>query len=138
MKKIVLILVVVSAIIAGSVLIGGFLSSDDKQTNSSSSSTQQTNNTTTASPQSQATPGQTYTLAQVAEKSSPDDCWIIISGNVYDVTDYLTEHPGGADRITPFCGKDATQAFATRGGDGTHSSTAQSIKDNYLVGSLAN
>lgn len=138
MKKIVLILVVVSAIIAGSVLIGGFLSSEDTKTTNTSSSTQTTNSDTSATPQSQANPGQTYTLDQVAEKSNPDDCWIIISGNVYNVTDYLTQHPGGADRITPFCGKDATQAFATRGGDGSHSSTAQSIKDNYLIGSVAN
>ena len=24
-----------------------------------------------------------------------DDCWVIIKGKVYDVTDYVDEHPGG-------------------------------------------
>jgi cytochrome b involved in lipid metabolism len=26
-----------------------------------------------------------------------DDCWIIIEGFVYDVSDFVVEHPGGDD-----------------------------------------
>lgn len=40
-----------------------------------------------------------YTLEEVAKHKSSDDLWIVIDGNVYDVTDYVEEHPGGADLI---------------------------------------
>lgn len=63
-------------------------------------------------------------VVAVAEHASPADCWIIVSSKVYDVTTYLARHPGGAFRITPYCGKDATVAFQTQGGEGTHSSVA--------------
>ncbi len=75
----------------------------------------------------QATSGATVSLAlaNIATHSTPQDCWIIISSKVYDVTNYLNLHPGGRNRIIPYCGQDATQAFATKGGQGQHSSQAQ-------------
>ncbi|CAG7969138.1 unnamed protein product [Penicillium salamii] len=38
-------------------------------------------------------------------------CWIAIHGNVYDVTEFLNAHPGGAKVILQSAGKDASQAF---------------------------
>lgn len=38
-----------------------------------------------------------YTLKDVAAHSSPKNCWIIIKGTVYDVTEFLPQHPGGAE-----------------------------------------
>lgn len=29
--------------------------------------------------------------------SDSTDCWIIVNGKVWDVTQYLVNHPGGAD-----------------------------------------
>lgn len=57
---------------------------------------------------------------------------------MYAVSGYLNLHPGGASRIIPYCDKDATQAFQTRGGTGTHSSSAYSILSNYRIGILNN
>lgn len=34
--------------------------------------------------------------AEVAKHNTPSSCWIVISGKVYDVTQYLEHHPGGA------------------------------------------
>ncbi|KAI0741103.1 glyoxylate dehydrogenase [Earliella scabrosa] len=48
---------------------------------------------------------------QVAEHASRDSCWIIVHGKVYDVTDFLDEHPGGAKIILKYAGKDATEAY---------------------------
>ncbi|KAI0343674.1 glyoxylate dehydrogenase [Trametopsis cervina] len=48
---------------------------------------------------------------QVAEHSSRDSCWIIVHGKVYDVTEFLDEHPGGARIILKYAGKDATEAY---------------------------
>ena len=28
-----------------------------------------------------------------------EDCWIVVSGKVYDVTEFLDEHPGGFDIV---------------------------------------
>jgi cytochrome b involved in lipid metabolism len=76
------------------------------------------------------------TAAEVAKHNKPSDCWIIISGNVYDVGSYLALHPGGTDVIVPFCGRDATQAFNTQGGRGRHSSRATTELQKHLVGPL--
>ena len=40
--------------------------------------------------------------------SSRESCWVIIKGEVYDVTDFLDDHPGGAAIILKYGGKDAT------------------------------
>lgn len=40
--------------------------------------------------------------------SSRESCWVIIKGEVYDVTDFLDDHPGGPDIILKYGGKDAT------------------------------
>lgn len=52
-----------------------------------------------------------YSLAQVAEHATPEDCWAAVEGNVYDLTSWIAEHPGGEDRIIALCGTDATTAF---------------------------
>merc|ERR1740133_921834 len=52
-----------------------------------------------------------YTLADVAKHISKTDCWVVVSGNVLDVTSFLSEHPGGELAILTFGGKDATEEF---------------------------
>ena len=42
------------------------------------------------------------TLAEIAAHNSPSDCWVVIHGQVYDVTEFLTRHPGGAQRECGF------------------------------------
>ncbi|KAF8844046.1 hypothetical protein BDN67DRAFT_963536 [Paxillus ammoniavirescens] len=53
----------------------------------------------------------TYTLAQVAEHKTTASCWVIIRNKVYDVTDFLFDHPGGPQVIVDFGGQDATAAY---------------------------
>ena len=55
----------------------------------------------------------TFTLKEVAEHASKDDCWTIISGDVYDLTGYINRHPGGSE-ILRACGIDATTLFSSR------------------------
>ncbi len=50
-------------------------------------------------------------LADLAEHSTQDDCWIAIDGAVYDLTAFIDQHPGGSERIIDLCGTDATAAF---------------------------
>ncbi|KAK0208354.1 hypothetical protein DFS33DRAFT_1371792 [Desarmillaria ectypa] len=52
-----------------------------------------------------------FTLQQVAEHNTASSCWVIIKDSVYDVTDFLSEHPGGAQIVLKYAGKDATLAY---------------------------
>ena len=36
-----------------------------------------------------------FSEQDVAQHSSENDCWVIVHGKVYDVTSFLSEHPGG-------------------------------------------
>ncbi len=77
------------------------------------------------------------TLDEVAKHNSPNDCWLIINNNVYEVTNYINNHPGGAKRIISFCGQDATTAFATKGNKNKpHSSSANQILESFKIGFL--
>jgi len=90
------------------------------------------------SPAQTIPPAQTVklTMQEIARHNNAQSCWLLIGGKVYDVTSYINSHPGGADRILQNCGKEATQAFATQGGKGTHSQTAQNMLADYFIGNL--
>lgn len=33
---------------------------------------------------------------EIAVHKTPEDCWIVVDNQVWDVTDFLEEHPGGS------------------------------------------
>lgn len=49
--------------------------------------------------------------AEVAKHNTRESCWVVLYGNVWDVTDFLDEHPGGAKIILKLAGKDATEEY---------------------------
>lgn len=49
-----------------------------------------------------------FTKEEVSKHSTDTDCWLIIDGKVYDVTDYILDHPGG-DSILKNAGGDASE-----------------------------
>lgn len=51
------------------------------------------------------------TKEELAKHKTADDCWIEIGGNVYNVTDFLADHPGGKKAILMYAGKGATAEF---------------------------
>ena len=52
-----------------------------------------------------------YTREEVAQHKESTDCWVILHGQVYDVTKWLGKHPGGARLIMHYAGQDATVSF---------------------------
>eukprot|EP00510_Aplanochytrium_minuta_P000552 CAMPEP_0184015404 /NCGR_PEP_ID=MMETSP0954-20121128/6287_1 /TAXON_ID=627963 /ORGANISM="Aplanochytrium sp, Strain PBS07" /LENGTH=72 /DNA_ID=CAMNT_0026296175 /DNA_START=435 /DNA_END=653 /DNA_ORIENTATION=- len=50
-------------------------------------------------------------MDEVKKHTSADDCWIVIKGNAYNVTEFLPDHPGGKKAILMYAGKDATEEF---------------------------
>ncbi|KAF8629566.1 hypothetical protein AX15_003379 [Amanita polypyramis BW_CC] len=47
----------------------------------------------------------------IAKHNTRQSCWIIVHGKVYDVTEFLDDHPGGSKIILKYAGKDATQEY---------------------------
>ena len=78
----------------------------------------------------------TLSVSEVAKHSSASDCWQIINGGVYQVTEYLNTHPGGASRMIPYCGTDATVAYDTKDGRGSHSLQAAQDLASLKLGNL--
>merc|ERR1711957_885327 len=52
-----------------------------------------------------------YTKEDVAKHTTKNDCWVILNDRVLNVTNFLSEHPGGELAILTFAGKDATEEF---------------------------
>ncbi|KAI7237368.1 Cytochrome b2 [Hortaea werneckii] len=48
---------------------------------------------------------------EIAKHNNRDDCWVIIHGKAYDVTEFLPEHPGGPKIILKYAGKDGTEEY---------------------------
>jgi len=53
----------------------------------------------------------TYTVEEVKKHNKDSDCWVILHNQVYDVTKFLNDHPGGKKAIMLYAGKDATTEF---------------------------
>ncbi len=78
-----------------------------------------------------------FTMQEIAQHNTKDDCWMVIDGKVLNLTGY-SYHPGG-DTYVPFCGTDATAAFNDEGGRGrNHSQMAFSMLDSFTIGEINN
>lgn len=58
---------------------------------------------------------------------------VIYSGLIYDVSEFAVDHPGGADLILDYAGRDISEAFETVH---PHSDTALAILADFCVGKL--
>ena len=82
-------------------------------------------------------------MSEINKHNKSTDCWMLISGNVYDITSFFGSHPGGSAVMAATCGTDATDAYMTKdpnatsttGGKG-HSSRAKYMLNNYYLGKL--
>ena len=74
-----------------------------------------------------------YSLQLVAEHATAEDCWSIVGDSVYDLTDWIAAHPGGAQRIISMCGNDSTSDYENQHA-GQRSPTA--TLDRYVIGTL--
>ncbi|MEK9179046.1 MAG: cytochrome b5-like heme/steroid binding domain-containing protein, partial [Patescibacteria group bacterium] len=52
-----------------------------------------------------------YTLANVSGHVDAESCWTIVNGSIYDLTAWVSQHPGGEEKILSICGKDGSAAF---------------------------
>ncbi|KAI1099413.1 FMN-dependent dehydrogenase-domain-containing protein [Jackrogersella minutella] len=55
--------------------------------------------------------GKLISAEEVVKHTTPESCWVVLYGNVYDVTEFLPEHPGGSKIILQLAGRDATEEY---------------------------
>merc|ERR1719387_983524 len=48
---------------------------------------------------------------EVAKHNTMEDCWVVLNGHAYDMTDFLEDHPGGVGIIMKYAGRDASKSF---------------------------
>ena len=87
--------------------------------------------TTMATP---TTTQRSYTMADVRANSTPTQCWSAIGGNVYDLTRWISAHPGGTSPIRFLCGIDGTNAFNAQH---AKQSNPMARLTSYLLGPLS-
>ncbi len=71
---------------------------------------------------------------ELARHASAKDCWMAIRGAVYDVTAYLPQHPTPPEIINAWCGKEATEAYNTKGVGRPHGQYTDQMLDAYKIG----
>ncbi|KAF9130340.1 fatty acid alpha-hydroxylase [Mortierella sp. 14UC] len=76
-----------------------------------------------------------FTQQEVAKHTKADDCWLIHNNKVYDVSDFVADHPGGEEFILDHAGKDVT-ALMKDELEHLHSDGAYEMLDELLIGSL--
>lgn len=52
-----------------------------------------------------------FTIDDIIKHNTIDDCWVIINNKIYDVTNFIGDHPGGTRVLLKFGGLDATEEF---------------------------
>ena len=75
-----------------------------------------------------------YTLAQVQTHNTSTDCWTIINNKVYNLTSYISSHPGGSSAIISLCGTNGTSAFTAQHSGNTN---ANNTVASYYIGDLS-
>jgi len=85
----------------------------------------------------------TLSLSEISKHNKQSDCFLLISGKVYDITSFFGSHPGGNSVMAATCGTDATVAYMTKdpnatssGSRSAHSSGATGMLESYYIGNL--
>lgn len=81
-------------------------------------------------------PGRTlpnFTTKDITSRKTIASCFVTRDTKVYDVTEFVDDHPGGSDLILKYGGKDVTDVMAFH----AHSDSAYGMLEEFLVGFVA-
>ena len=78
----------------------------------------------------------TIPLREVQTHNSTKSCYVTIDEKVYDVTDFLDDHPGGGELILEYAGKDVKEILLDEQSH-LHSESAYDMLDECLIGFTA-
>eukprot|EP00435_Cladocopium_sp_Y103_P054702 s1039_g17.t2 len=74
--------------------------------------------------------------SEVEKHSSKDDLWLLIDGKVYDVTSFLSLHPGGGQLVVDAAAQDSTSLFERTHGEGLRYSLR--LLNQFFIGVCEN
>ncbi|KAH7460140.1 Ceramide very long chain fatty acid hydroxylase [Fusarium oxysporum f. sp. matthiolae] len=77
----------------------------------------------------------TFTRAEVEAHNSKGSCYVSIGTKVYDVTEFAEDHPGGANLVLDYAGKDIEDILNDPDSH-SHSEATYEVLDDSLVGFL--
>lgn len=106
-------------------LIGAVLIINKSEKSFSNDGTSVKTETTTGN-----TPEPNSNTTSIANYNTADNCRTIIDGEVYDLTNWISQHPGGERAILGLCGTDGTSAFTRMHGN---SAQAKATLANFKV-----
>ncbi|SMQ55677.1 unnamed protein product [Zymoseptoria tritici ST99CH_3D7] len=55
--------------------------------------------------------GKLLSVDEISKHNTPEDCWIVVDGNVWDMTEFAPEHPGAPQIIWKHAGRDASTSY---------------------------
>ncbi|MFA5855989.1 MAG: cytochrome b5-like heme/steroid binding domain-containing protein [Candidatus Pacearchaeota archaeon] len=141
--------IIIRVVLVFLILIGGFfLMNSNNQKNKvvnnnenkirleSSESNVDNNQENINSESTQTTLTNQIKLSELSIHNKESDCWISYNNDVYDITNYIGKHPGGKNKIIPYCGtaEDFESAFT-----GKHETSKVSILEGLTYkGELLN
>ncbi|UKZ75583.1 hypothetical protein TrVFT333_003271 [Trichoderma virens FT-333] len=73
-----------------------------------------------------------YSLQEVGLHNNAGDAWMVIYGEIYDVTKYIQSHPGGVEVLVEAAGTNASEVFDNAG----HSDDAFDLMVPLRIGKL--
>lgn len=74
-----------------------------------------------------------FTDEDVVLHDNVHSCWVTRHGNVYNVTGFLADHPGGDDLLLRYAGKDVEEIMRDIG-EHDHSESAYAMLDEFQIG----
>ncbi|SNX85357.1 probable SCS7 - required for hydroxylation of ceramide [Melanopsichium pennsylvanicum] len=89
--------------------------------------------TTTTAPSSSKM--QLFSTDDVSKHNTSVSCWVIHQGKVYDVTNFVQDHPGGDDLILRYAGKDMGDIMDDPQ-EHSHSDSAYELLQEHIIGRL--
>ncbi|CAM0139326.1 unnamed protein product [Umbelopsis sp. WA50703] len=77
----------------------------------------------------------TFTPRQILKHNNSKSAWVIVDEKVYNVTEFMQDHPGGEDLILDHAGTDVTDLMKDKL-QHEHSEAAYSLMSEYCIGTV--
>ena len=73
-------------------------------------------------------------MEEVNQHNTDTDCWVVIDNKVYDITEFVSEHPGGKQILVNVSGDDVTEYF----NELHRKEILEEVASDYIIGELNN
>jgi 4-hydroxysphinganine ceramide fatty acyl 2-hydroxylase len=80
---------------------------------------------------------ETYSLEEVRDHDSEESAWLVNKGRVFDVTEFISHHPGGRNVLLPKFGTDVSEIMQDPQIH-KHTTNAYNMMNKYCIGKLTN